>query len=216
MKAFLFLIPILIIALCSSPAAAQKDFVLVKKNDHDKIYIYERWIELPGPTPVKAREVRGDFSANCSVAEAIALLKNEKKIQEWQDHVSEFKVYPGSDSSWWHEYSYHDIPWPVSDQDHFLKYEMEKGSTPEKVVLTFASVVDAKRAPVREDVTRMELRGSWLIEKVSPTQVKLTYKIISRPIGIPRIFTDPVIRSNIMTTIRGYIKVVEAREQASK
>ena len=54
------------------------------------------------------------------------LLQDEEKIQQWQSHVSELKVYLERDTMNWMEYSYHDIPWPVSDQDHYLKYTIEE------------------------------------------------------------------------------------------
>src|SRR6476620_2398071 len=92
-----------------------KPFTLIK--DKDNITVYERWIHFPKTNPpVEAREVKGVFYVKASLDEAVALIKNESKIQNWQTHVSKFKVYPQNDTMWF-EYSYHDIPWPVSDQD---------------------------------------------------------------------------------------------------
>jgi hypothetical protein len=199
-----------VLTLLLSPVLAQvpddnEGFSLVKEKDN--VSIYERWRFFPKTNPpVKAREVKGVFYARTDFSEAIALLKDEKQIQEWQSHVSKFKVYPHTDSTWF-EYSYHDIPWPVSDQDHFLIYRSEYESQ-DTVYVTFESIVNDKLAPVDEDADRMRLAGSWLFEK-QKDKIKITYRIYSYPSSIPRIFTDPVIRSNMMSTIKSYIGIVE-------
>lgn len=137
------------------------------------------------------------------------LLQDEKKIQEWQKHVSEFKVYPKIDTTTWLEYSYHDIPWPVSDQDHFLQYSLDEIIPGKSIFLTFESKENFSLAPVRRGVTRMELSGSWKFEQLGPYKTKVTYRILSRPTGLPKWLTDPIIRSNIMTTIEEYVALLE-------
>lgn len=184
----------------------EKGFELIREKDN--IFIYERWVHFPKVSPpVEAREVKGVFFARTTIQEGAALLKNEKKIRQWQSHVSKFKVYPQTDSTWF-EYSYHDIPWPVSDQDHFLIYEVKESKPNERLFITFESVPHAKLAPIDEDADRMRLSGSWLFER-NGDKVKITYSILSMPSHIPRIFTDPVIRNNMMSTIKSYIKIVE-------
>jgi len=183
-------------------------FELVKEGDN--IFIYERWVTFPkSKPPVTAREVKGVFEVKTTIPQAIALIKDEKKIYEWQKHVSEFKVYLKPDSTTWEEYSYHDIPWPVSDQDHYLLYKIDPSSTSDRVFLTFETKTNNTLAPVREDVARMTLSGSWLFEKMSKNKIRISYSIISMPSHIPRIFTDPVIRSNMMSTIRHYTDILE-------
>lgn len=194
------------------PAATQtKDaegFALVRKQE--PIWVYERWITFPGKKPaVEAREVKGVFIIQCSKFTILKLLKDESKIRTWQKHVSKFKVYAKADTTYWQEYSYHDIPWPVSDQDHFLEYRIQEPDPEKKIVVTFKSIEDPSLAPVKKGVTRMELRGSWTIEQINPSQTKVTYRILSMPIGIPRIFTDPVIRSNLMSTIEALTELAE-------
>jgi len=137
------------------------------------------------------------------------LLKDESKIKIWQKHVSDFKVHLQPDTTWWLEYSYHDIPWPVSDQDHFLKYVLAEQIPGKQLFITFESVVNSKLAPVEKGVSRMELSGSWTLEQVNEDQVKVTYRILSMPSHIPRIFTDPVIRSNLMSTIKALTHLAE-------
>lgn len=204
---------ILIISCISLKVVAQNpevEFVLVKKDS--PIFVHERWITFPGKVPaVKAREVKGEFMIKASIYTILDLLKDESKIKIWQKHVSDFKVYPQPDTTWWLEYSYHDIPWPVSDQDHFLKYVLTEQIPGKQLFITFESVVNEKLAPVEDGVTRMELAGSWTLEQVKKNQAKVTYRILSMPSHIPRMFTDPVIRSNLMSTIKALTKLAETK-----
>jgi hypothetical protein len=184
------------------------DFTLVKEDEN--IFIYERWTIFPASNPpVKAREVKGVFHVKSRIDDAVKLIQDERKIYDWQKHVSEFKVYLKTDTSWWEEYSYHDIPWPVSDQDHFLEYRVDPTSTSKNVFITFKTKVNHKLAPVRENVNRMVLSGSWRIEEVDRNKIRVTYSILSMPGNIPRMFTDPVIRNNMMSTIKHYISILE-------
>ncbi len=192
-------------------AEAQDDkYVLVREQD--SILVHERWIIFPGSDPPQnAREVKGEFFINSSIKEALKLLKDEKRIMQWQKHVTEFKVYPLSTDTAWYEYSYHDIPWPVSDQDHFLVYRIESQQEKE-MFITFESLTHDRLCPIRDDVARMNLVGSWTFQKISNSKIKATYRIISQPSSIPRIFTDPVIRRNLMSTIKAYIRILEEEE----
>lgn len=186
-------------------------FDLVKEDA--PIFIYERWITFPGKVPaVKAREVKCEFLINTSMYEILSILKDESKIKIWQRHVSDFKVHPQSDTTYWLEYSYHDIPWPVSDQDHFLRYDLTEKIPGQEIFITFQSVIDYKLAPKVDGVTRMELAGSWHLEQLSPQQVKVTYRILSMPGSIPRMFTDPVIRNNMMTTVKELTNLAEGKK----
>ena len=185
----------------------KEGFVLVKQSGTTSVY--ERWIIFPkSDPPIKAREVKGIFFYHNTIGAGMNLIQDEKKIKEWQKHVSEFKVFPQSDTISWLEYSYHDIPWPVSDQDHFLKYTIEEYK-PERIFVTFESRKNEMLAPVRKGVTRMQLSGSWTWERVSAYETKTSYRILSMPIGIPKWLTDPIIRNNIMTTIEEYIALLE-------
>lgn len=183
-------------------------FDLVKEDS--PIFIYERWITFPGKVPaVKAREVKCEFLVNTSMFKILSILKDESRIKIWQKHVSDFNVHPQPDTSFWFEYSYHDIPWPVSDQDHFLRYDLVEKIPGQELFIAFQSVVNAKLAPIENGVTRMELAGSWRVEQVAPQQIKVTYRILSMPSSIPRMFTDPVIRSNMMSTVKALTALAE-------
>jgi len=186
-------------------------FELVK--DEDGILVYERWVTFPGSNPpITAREVKSEFFIRSTIQQALSLLKDESKIGSWQKHVSEFKVFPYSDSVW-HEYSYHDIPWPVSDQDHFLQYTVQDPIETDGVFITFRTVQNEKKAPLRKNVSRMTLSGSWYFQHAKGGKIKATYRILSMPGPLPRLITDPVIRNNLMSTVRSFIDLLEADDQ---
>jgi hypothetical protein len=176
--------------------------------------VYERWITFPGKVPeVKAREVKGEFLINGSIYKILSIIKNESQIKEWQNHVSDYKIHLQPDTTFWMEYSYHDLPWPVSDQDHFIRYTLTEKYPRKDLVINFESVNNSKLAPEKKGVTRLELSGSWRLEQLSPQQAKITYRILSMPGTIPRMFTDPIIRSNLMSTIKALKKLAEENPQ---
>jgi hypothetical protein len=207
---FLLIFFLIFIGPIQAQDPGDEKFDLVKEDS--PIFIYERWITFPGKVPaVKAREVKCEFLVNTSMYKILAILKDESSIKIWQKHVSDFKVHPQPDTSFWLEYSYHDIPWPVSDQDHFLRYDLVEKIPGQELFIAFQSVINPKLAPIERGVTRMELAGSWRMVQIAPLQVKVTYRILSMPSSIPRMFTDPVIRSNMMSTVKALTKLAEEK-----
>ncbi|MGC3944498.1 MAG: hypothetical protein QM762_08270 [Chryseolinea sp.] len=182
------------------------EFQLVKRSGD--ISLYERWIDIPGEEEKQAREVRSIFYYKNSIHAGLSLLKDQSRGMKWQDHVSEFRVFPQRDTTIWHEYSYHDVPWPVSDQDHFMEYRISSCSQ-QQLLISFKSKVNKDLAPERKGVTRMMLTGSWLFEQTDAGRVKVTYTIFSMPLDIPRMITDPIIRSNMVSTIEDFVALVE-------
>src|SRR5688500_9066219 len=195
---------ILRIGVCIFGLSASNTLIFAQTVTHDRfelvrnedsIHVYERWVTFPGSDPpTTAREVKSEFFVRGNMNDALSLLTDESRIGVWQKHVSEFKVYPHSDSIWY-EYSYHDIPWPVSDQDHFLEYRMQNPRE-DGIFITFQTVENKKRAPRRKGVSRMTLSGSWYFQEIAPGKIKATYRILSMPGNLPRFLTDPVIRNN--------------------
>jgi hypothetical protein len=190
--------------------AQEKDgFTLVKREG--VVSIYEKWVNYPGANPpVKSREMKAEFYYHNSIYAGLDLLRNEGMITKWQSHVSEYKIYTQRDTATWHEYSYHDVPWPVSDQDHFMEYKIAT-NRPGMMVISFRSKVSNTLAPLRKGASRMILNGTWTLEEAGPGKVKATYKVLSKPADIPRIFTDPVVRNNIVTTMQQFISILEKK-----
>jgi hypothetical protein len=192
-------------AICAW-AQEKGEFNLVKKEG--TVCLYERWLTYPlSDPPVKSREVKGEFYYNNTVTEGLRLVRDDKRAQQWQSSIAEFKIYLSRDTSTWLEYSYHDIPWPMSDQDHFMEYKVYHAG--KMLMISFESRVNNKLAPEREGVNRIYLSGSWTMEQISPTRVKVTYRVLSKPVGIPKIFADPFIRGNFMTSFQDFIALME-------
>jgi len=207
---YLFTVLFLVLMLTQHVVRAQGndygEFQLVKRSG--EISLYERWIEIPGEEVKQAREVRSIFYYKNSINAGLYLLKDQARGRKWQEHVSEFRVYPQRDTSIWHEYSYHDVPWPVNDQDHFMEYRISS-CNPQQLLISFKSKVNKELAPERKGVTRMMLTGSWLFEETTTGRVKVTYTIFSMPLGIPRMITDPIVRTNMVSTIEDFVALVE-------
>jgi hypothetical protein len=204
----LIALSLIVIEPVNAQVSEVEKFELVKEDS--PVFVFERWVTFPGKVPeVDAREVKGEFLVNASIYKVLSIIKNESKIKDWQKHVSEFKIHLQPDTSYWMEYSYHDLPWPVSDQDHFIRYTLIEKYPRKELLMNFESIINAKLAPEKKGVTRLELSGSWRLEQLSPKQSKITYRILSMPGTIPRMFTDPIIRSNMMSTIKALTKLAQ-------
>jgi hypothetical protein len=197
----------LVILICAPCARAQDNdgFIMVKRDG--EVTIFERWVQSFTDPDVKVREMKTEFYYRNSLEAGLQLLRNEKKAPEWRSHILEFRIYP-QDSHQWFEYTYHDIPWPVSDHDHFVQYNVMKRTT-RQALISFHSIDSAQHAPLQDGVTRISLRGSWSFEQVEHSRVKVVYRVTSVPSGIPRVFTDPVIRNSMMATIKNFVKLLE-------
>ncbi|MDZ7646928.1 MAG: hypothetical protein U5K54_06960 [Cytophagales bacterium] len=190
-------------------ASEFEKFDLVKEDS--PVFIYERWITFPGKVPaVKAREVKSEFIIYATIPELLAILQDESQIKSWQTHVAESKVFPVR----------HYLLVRVFIPRHtlarkrsgsFSKIRIDSENSREKIFIAFQSASNPKLAPLKSGVARMELAGSWLFEQITPTQAKVTYRILSMPSNIPRMFTDPVVRSNLLSTIKALTKLVEEK-----
>ena len=202
----MFAATMLVIFLGGLCARAQDGEAFTEVKRDGDVAIFERWVPLHSNPDIKVRELKTEFYYRNSLDAGVQLLRSEKMAPEWRSHLLEFRIYPRT-SHQWLEYTYHDIPWPVSNQDHFLQFDVRK-QTPQQTLISFHSIESDQHAPL-DGVTRITLRGSWLFEQVGHSRVKVVYRVTSIPSGIPRVFLDPIIRSNMMTTIKSYIQLLE-------
>jgi hypothetical protein len=204
---------LLCLSVCAAvtPLVAQNeddsDFVLVRE-DHP-ITLHERWINYPGKQPaILSREVKSEFLVNASIYKILAIIQDESQIRNWQRNVEKFKIYRKADSTCWDEYTYHDAPWPVSDQDHYLTYKLVETKPGEEIQIRFESASN-ESVPIYDGVTRLVLNGSWLMQQLGPGKAKVVYRVQSVPSGAPRLLTDPVVRSNLMSSIKSLKELAE-------
>lgn len=209
MKSYILVALFLVSVSVSAFGQDAEGFVLVKSDP--PFEVHERWVEFPGKKPVvTSRELKSETTINATIYEILALLKDEKQVKNWQSHLAEYKVYLKDDTTSWDVYSRHDVPWPVSDQDSFMEYKLTEIKPGQELFISFKSRVDQNVAPVNEDISRIELIGSWKLVQVSPGIVKVTYRIQSAPKGnLPRMIIDPVIRNNLLSSIRSLKEVAE-------
>jgi hypothetical protein len=204
------LLPIVFVSLSLSAIAQDTEgFVLVRSEP--PIELHERWIEFPNQASGStSRELKTEFTVNASLHAIMNIIKDESVVKEWHAHLAEYKIYPKSDTTTWEEYSRHDIPWPLNDQDTFLEYKLREIVPGAEYFVVFKSKVD-KRVPVYEDVHRIELVGSWRFIQIHPGVVKVIYRVQSAPgsTSVPRMIIDPVIRNNLLSSIKSLTEIVE-------
>jgi hypothetical protein len=203
---------IVFVAVSFSCFGQQKDaegFALVFSDP--SISIYERWVEFPNKKPViVSREFKSEFSVNTSIHKIINLIKDEAQVKLWQAHLRSYKIYAGKDTTVWDEYSCHDIPWPLSDQDSFLEYKLSEVIPGKEYAVDFKSAINQKVAPLNDDIHRIELVGRWRFVLISPGVVRVTYRIQSAPAtSLPRMIIDPVVRNNLVASIKSLTEIAE-------
>lgn len=183
-------------------------FVLVKSEP--PIELHERWVEFPDKKPaVQSRELKTEFTVKAPIHKVISVIQDESQVRAWHAHIRDYKIYRKPDTTAWEEYSCHDIPWPLSDQDTFLEYKLNEIVPGSEYFIAFKSRVD-KRAPVYDNINRVELVGSWQFTLIEPNVVKVIYRVQSAPAtNVPRLIVDPVIRNNLVASIRSLTEIVE-------
>ena len=178
---------------------AEDNFKLVKVDG--AVSLYERWLEVePGR---EAREMKAEFTAPGAPDEAVALLRNEVKAMEWMRRVGACRIMADGSAQSWLSYVRYDIPWPVSDQDCLLRYELKK--TGNQIHIPFRSAIDDK-IPPKSKVKRMKgITGSWLLEPQAGNKTYVTYTIMTteKP-TLPRWITDPLVQGNLLDTMNAF------------
>lgn len=173
--------------------------------------IYERWVEFPGKKPaVVSREFKSEFTIKAPIHKVINLIKDEAQVKLWQQHLKAYKIYAKKDTTVWDEYSCHDIPWPLNDQDSFLEYKLMEIVPGNEYIVEFKSTTNQKIAPLNDDIHRIELVGSWKFVLKSPGVVYVVYRIQSLPAtSLPRMIIDPVVRNNLVASIKSLTEIAE-------
>jgi hypothetical protein len=177
------------------------DFVLIKTVRG--IDLYERWHIIT--TGELAREVKAVFTVDAELGEVAGLIKNESLALQWNKHTRIYEVEVVAEKDWIC-YVQYDLPWPVSNQDCVLQYGLQEESN--KLNIYFQGT-DHALFPLREGVDRIqEVKGKWVVTK-SAGKTKIEYYITTTPSKtLPRWITDPIIRNNLIETMRGFRKIL--------
>lgn len=182
-----------------------ENFKLVKKDDI--VSLYERWI--PGHQGENVRELKAVFEVNSSVGEIVSLLQDPALVSRWTTGVMSCTIHPSSVGGEWLYYVRYDIPWPFSNQDCLLRYQLSDPHA-DTAAITFYSVHD-KRFPVPQGFDRItHVRGQWRIISEGADKVKVIYLITTdRSKQIPRWVSDPVIHLNVFNTMTHFKRLLE-------
>lgn len=201
----LTLIMLLLLVPCYAyTQATPKDYEVVRQDE--RIFLYERWADFPG-TSTKSRALKVVFTVTATFDKMLTMVTEETRLKEWQKNLAEFKQYPKNDTAW-HVYSWYKMPWPLTDQDYYSKYNVTERTT-HRLVISFEPAVNEKVAPARDKVNRMRAYGKWIFEKTTTGKTKVTYFITGEPVNIPRSVTDNIVRNNFMSTMNELIAVAE-------
>lgn len=204
---FLLLWGMLAIAQVASAGSPTENFKLVKKDN--VVSLYERWI--PGNQGESVRELKAVFEVRSGIGEIVSLLQDPALVREWNSGVMDCAIQPASVGGAWLYYVRYDIPWPFSNQDCLLRYQLLAPHA-DTTAIRFHSVRD-KRFPVPKGFERItHVRGQWLITAEGPEKVKVTYLITTdRSKQIPRWVSDPVIHLNVFNTMTNFKRLLEER-----
>jgi hypothetical protein len=198
------LVLVLMNCIAFAQPGASDAYEIVRQDE--RIFLYERWADFPGTT-TKARGLKVIFTVAASFDKMVTMVTEEEKIQEWQKNLAEFKRYPKNDTAW-HVYTWYKMPWPLTDQDYYAKYNIPE-RTASRIVIAFGPAVNDKAAPAREKINRMKAYGRWVLEKTATGKTKVTYFITGEPVNMPRSVTDNIVRNNFMSTMNTLITVAE-------
>lgn len=186
----------------TSPSIAS-GFTLVEKREN--IALYERWFMYDSLT--KAREIKLIFEAKADIQTAVNLLRDESHSRQWNLRSSQFLVLR-EDNDQWVNYIRYDLPWPVSDHDCVLKYNLQM-ATNSKCLISFESGSHL-HFPKTEKASRLsDIRGNWLMEQHRES-IHIEYSVTTIPSStLPRWVTDPIIRNNLLDTMVKFSNLLE-------
>jgi hypothetical protein len=214
MKTLLLINIMVVMALGASAEKSQRaqpvdvpvsssEFKLVEKRGD--IALYERWFLYDSTT--KAREIKVVFEVKADLQSAINLLRDETSSAKWNLHTSEFRILRENNDRWVN-YIRYDLPWPVSDHDCVLRYNMQMPSA-SKCLIFFESGADG-HFPVSDKFSRLsDIRGKWLFEEQRET-IHIEYSVTTMPSStLPRWVTDPIIRNNLLDMMTKFTRLLE-------
>lgn len=176
------------------------------KKDKD-ISLYYRWIVLENK--LKVRELKAEFHVTSTPDKIVGLLKNEKLATQWMKGTSEVNRLGNVGDNTWHTYIEYDIPWPLSNQDCIVQYELRRDASSKNYLITMKGL--PTYIPEKKDVTRIKhLIGAWTLSPMNGKSSKVVYTIYSgQAPSFPRWITDPIIQGNLISTMDAFRKLVE-------
>ncbi len=139
--------------------------VYTKKVENSKLKAYKAIVEI-----------------NSTVEEAYDLLLDFKAYPAWQHNCSTGKLIKKVNDNSMYVYVVTDAPWPVSDRDIVMKYDITKPSSDE--IKIGMSAGDKSMAPAVKGNVRMDyLKGFWKITSKGEGKIQITQQVHADPAG---------------------------------
>ena len=194
--------------LFTDPAPPEaKDFELIfEKNG---VQVFERW--NAGADEKEHRELKAVFNIRAKHDALMAAVREKEKGLLWMQRVAELELLPGGRNGQWRAYIRYGLPWPARDHDCVLSYQRaqpNKGHT----VVTFQSTQLTAYPPQKGVHRILGLSGRWEFSAQEDQSYSASYYVQTADSSpIPRFILDPLVRSNLLSTMEAFREVVEGR-----
>jgi hypothetical protein len=182
------------------------DFKLVK-TDGD-ILFYERWITRENNS--QAREVKIELTLHATLDSIISIIKNEEQTKIWNKNLAECEIIEDKITNWITYYKY-SIPWPLNNQDCVLYHWIDNDHKEQGITVVYFKGIEHNLFERQSEIKRLEdVEGKWEIEKLSNGKYRIAYFITTTPSSsFPRWLADPIIRSNLISSLSNFRKLLE-------
>jgi hypothetical protein len=188
------------------PEAAD-GFILARSDGNIKI-LY-RWINTEAPQAV--RQLKAEFIAHCPMNRILDVIHDDNHFQEWMSNTKSYYRVKSVDTGNWYSYVQFSLPWPLSNQDCILHYQLKTPASPDFVQL----FITGEPAYLKEfkGVKRIShLDIQWKLRSIGPGRTLVEYYVFSNQVSdLPRTLTDPIIQKNLLRTMNAFRETAEER-----
>ena len=146
-----------------------EDWVLQK--DQEGIRVYTRDTEYSD-----FDAFRGEIEVESTLNEVVAILTDVPNHRKWMKDISEAEMVDEFDPDGYHSYGRTDAPWPVTDRDWVVRWEIRTGNDRPGVVVTFKKA-DGVRPPTNDAVRTGEFEGFWHLEALDEGGTRVVYEV---------------------------------------
>ena len=156
-------------ALASAGTPEDGDWVLQK--DQDGIRVYTRTV-----AGSDFAAFRGETVLDTDLSTLVAVHTDVDYVKDWLKDCTHSELIGEFDPDGYHAYFRTDAPWPVSDRDYVLRYEIDQDPESLAVTLPFETEV-AVRPESNECVRMTELVGFWKMTPLDNGRVQVVYEV---------------------------------------
>lgn len=184
----------------TAPDGPEPEFTLSKADGN--IRIYSRWI--PVDETRSARQLKAEFTVESTPDRILSVLREERSLPDWMQHTETCYRVRSLGPGDWYSYIRFDVPWPLSNQDCILHYEVMQSGNGESIRVKGTGVPDFMRS--FEGVKRIgHLEIEWILTRVGEGRTRVEYKVFSNLTpSFPRKITDPIIQNNLMDSMNAF------------